>query len=146
MAANKPAKGRQKTSKRRIESAEKRLKALDLRKAGMSYRQMAGHLGVSPSMAHRYVLQALEMLDSDAKDKADLIRKLELERLDRMLEGFWDKASDGGYYEAKRVLEIMERRARLLGLDAPEKHKLLGDVDDPVSIYLPENNRDTTQG
>jgi hypothetical protein len=55
------------------------------------------------------------------QEPADELRGLELERLDRMQEGLWDKAIRGNLRAVDRVLKIMKRQSQLLGLDAPRQ-------------------------
>jgi len=50
---------------------------------------------------------------------------LELARLDQLLVAMWPKAMQGSGWAVERCLSIMERRARLLGLDAPTKHEVM---------------------
>jgi len=45
------------------------------------------------------------------------VLQLELERLDAMQAAIWDDAMNGHLGAIDRVLKIMERRAKLLGLD-----------------------------
>lgn len=52
--------------------------------------------------------------------RADLV-ELELERLDAMMSRHFDSATLGSIDSADLVLKIMDRRAKLLGLDAPAK-------------------------
>ena len=42
-------------------------------------------------------------------------------RLDRLHQAVWDAAINGDCYAIDRVLKLMERRAKLFGLDAPNK-------------------------
>ncbi|MFW6344772.1 MAG: hypothetical protein ACOC0M_00350, partial [Halomonas sp.] len=45
----------------------------------------------------------------------------ELDRLDRLLLGLWPKATAGSVAHVDRAIKVMERRAKLTGLDAPTK-------------------------
>jgi hypothetical protein len=111
--------GESKTSPRRIEAVEKQRKALDLRKAGATYAAIAKQLEYAgPTSAERAVKAAL---NATVKDAADDVRNLEVERLDAMLLGLWKMANSGNLGAVDRVLRIQERRAKLLGLDAPTK-------------------------
>lgn len=77
-----------------------------------------------------------------AADAAEL-RAEEVSRLDAMLAGLWPDARRGHLGAVDRVLRLMERRARLLGLDAPEK-KALGGLEGapPVAVSVsPEQYR-----
>lgn len=102
--------------------AEKRRQALELRKAGVGYEQIALKVGYSgPGAAYREIHAALREI---TREPAEELRTLETERLDRMLMGLWEKARSGDLKTVDRVLRIMERRSRLLGLDAPVKATL----------------------
>lgn len=111
--------GEDAASPRRIDAAEKRARALDLRKAGATYDQIAQQLGyANRGNAQRAVQTALKEITAEpARD----VLTLELERLDAMLLGLWPQARRGNLGAVDRVLRIQERRARLLGLDSPAR-------------------------
>lgn len=96
-------------------------KALDLRKAGASYRKIAKAMDCSVAQSHKLVARAMKRLVERCSDGAEKVRVLELERLDDMLMGLWPNANRGNAQAVEKVLKIMERRAKLLGLDAPTK-------------------------
>jgi len=108
-----------KTSQRTIEAQERRKKAVELRRMGWSYSRIANQIGMTKSSAHKAVTKALSetqgLLDADA----DLLRAQEADRLDSLQSFFWIDASKGNIKAAERIMRIMERRAKLLGLDAP---------------------------
>ena len=99
--------------------SEKWVKALELRKAGASYEQIARQLGyASTSGAYDAVMGALKATLSEPTAE---VRKIEVERLDRLMLAFWQRAVGGDAEALTQVLKIMDRRSRLLGLDAPAK-------------------------
>jgi hypothetical protein len=115
--------GSSKTSPKAIEEALRRARALELRRFGASYQDIADQLGFSGrGAAYNAVILELQRV---AREPAEAVLKLELERLDRMLLGIMAKASDpeerGQYGAIDRALKIMDRRARYLGLDAPKQ-------------------------
>lgn len=107
------------TSPRRIEAAEKRRRALQLRKAGATFDQIAEQVGYSSRGKACEAVQG-ELADLPKEDAVEL-RDLELARLDSLLTAMWPKAMNGNGWAVDRVLRIMERRARLAGLDQPEQ-------------------------
>lgn len=124
--------GESKTSIRRIEAKKKAAEALFLRLAGATYQDIANQLAYkNPSGAQRAVERA--MLDT-IQEPADKLRKLELSRLDRMQRGLWGKAIIGGTGAVDRIIKIMERRAKLTGLDLPTivKNELTGPNGGPI--------------
>ncbi|MDL4812798.1 hypothetical protein [Actinomadura opuntiae] len=108
--------GEDAASARRVEAAQKRARALELRKAGATYDQIAQQVGFSNrGTAQRAVVTALREITAEpARD----VLALELERLDAMLLGLWPDARRGDQQAIDRVLRIQERRARYLGLDS----------------------------
>lgn len=78
-------------------------------------------------MAHSSVAEAIEAeLDELTKEPAEKLRTVEVARLDRLLKAMWAKAMKGDVTRVDRCLRIMERRAKLLGLDAPTKQEHTG--------------------
>ena len=110
-----------KSSVRRIRTTEKTLKALELRKQGMNYPQIGEELGCARSTACRYVLSELENLADKCREEAVHVRDIELQRLDALYLKAWEAVEGGDLPAIDRCLRIMERRAKLLGLDAAEK-------------------------
>jgi hypothetical protein len=111
---------------------EHQRQALELRRAGLGYEAIGERLGLKKSQAHRLVTRALEEARAQVTANADELRAEELSRLDGMLQGLWPRARKGEVSAVDRVLKIAERRAKLLGLDAPEKRELFGKGGTPL--------------
>ncbi len=120
--------GESRTSARRVAQAERRLKAIQLRKTGQHYAAIGAELGISEAGAFLLVQRELHRLNEHTAEAVVELRRLELERLDAMLLGLWAEASTGAYLSVDRVLGIMERRAKLLGLDAAIKQEQHGTI------------------
>jgi hypothetical protein len=124
-----------------VAAAELDARCLDLRRSGATYRQIAGQLGISAANAHKRVTRSL---DRTRREPADGLRDLELVRLDALqaaatavlaathhviqagkvvVDGQEQPYVDHGPVLAavNTLLRVAERRARLLGLDAPAK-------------------------
>lgn len=112
----------QKTTAQKITTAERRRQAVALRLSGATYESIGEAIGVSAPAAFKLVKTALEKLAKETDTDAVPLRELELQRLDRLQFGLWKKAQNGDLQAVDRALKIMERRAKLLGIDAPEKH------------------------
>lgn len=110
-------------------AAERRVRALELRKAGIGYRTIGAQLGVSEAQAHRDVQSALSALRELELAEADDLRRLELERLDDAMLAIYPQVKRGNHGAIDRLLRIMERRAKLTGIDAPARFK---DETDPI--------------
>lgn len=109
-----------KTSPKNIEAAERKNEALQLRKKGHTYDQIAKKMGFSSrATAFRSVQSAIRDI---TKEPAKDVLELEVSRLDAMLSGLWEKATEGDDKAVIAALRIMDRRAKYLGLDqAPEQ-------------------------
>lgn len=118
------------TSPRRLTVAQKQAEALKLRASGMSFPDIAKKLGYKNRNGAFYAVTTA--LQKTLQEPADELRVIEAERLDRMLEGIWDKAINGGTWQIDRVLNIMDRRAKLLGLDKPATE----DTAQKAQMYL----------
>lgn len=115
------AKSTTKTAGQRITAAEKKTMAVQLREAGLTFQQISEQVGCSVSRAHQYVENELDRLNEKASESAETLRRLEAERLDRATTGIWSHVKRGDYKAIDRLIKIMERRAKLFGLDGPTK-------------------------
>jgi hypothetical protein len=105
-----------------FEATERQRQAVELRKAGVSFVQIAERLGYADhSGAYRAVTAALK---KTLKEPAEAVREMELARLDAMILGVWPRARSGDDAAIRSMLRIMERRAAYLGLDAPVKREI----------------------
>ena len=127
-----------KSSVRRIRTTEKTLKALELRKRGMNYTQIGEKLGCARSTACRYVISELENLADKCREEAVHVRDLELQRLDALYLKAWEAVEGGDLPAIDRCLRIMERRAKLLGLDAAQKV----DVNGIAELHFDKEDED----
>lgn len=135
-----------KTSKRNVQAAQRREEAWKLRRAGWSLQQIATELGVSKSAVHKMIIGQLEESQATVSELARIERELQLERLDVLWNSLYSDAiapqasalAGGRLAIIDRLLKIAERRAKLLGLDAPTK-MMEGSPDDSEK-YNPYEN------
>lgn len=129
------------TSAAKALSLQRQQAALELRRAGQGYTEIANRLGIGKSQAHRLVQAGLAETKEQINAEAGELKAEELSRLDGMLAGLWTDARKGNHGAVDRVLKIMERRSKLLGLDAPLKMtqtNLEGDEErDPTRYIVP---------
>jgi hypothetical protein len=96
---------------------EKEIAAINLRRTGMTYSEIAHELGYSD---HAGALRAVRRgLQRALQEPADDLRQIEAARLDRAQEKIWAKVEEGDPKAITVLLRIMERRAKLMGLDMP---------------------------
>lgn len=105
---------------RRDASAAREIQAVDLRVMGYSYAAIADKLGYyDRSGARKAILSALQgAAVEQAADRAALVQR-ELELIDACILGLAEQIRRGVPRAVEVALRASERRARLLGLDAP---------------------------
>lgn len=101
-------------TKSRATAAEKRKQALDLRRAGWSFEDIAAEVGyANKGSAHRAVKQGIADI---TRESATELLELELARLDDLMAGAYEQARNGDLFAVDRVLKIIDQRAKFLGL------------------------------
>jgi hypothetical protein len=119
---------RQKTPKQSADRLIKQAEALKLRAHGNTFRDIARILKCNVSTAHSMVKDAFAAERKGISEaKADLV-ELELLRCDTYLKAITAKVEDGDVQAIGAALKVADRRARLLGLDAPAKLEHSGSV------------------
>lgn len=89
--------------------------AVELRLKGHTYSDIAARLMIPEQRARDMVWAELERLDNDELRNADRARRLHVERMEMLFFRAYKKG------DLSTALKIMERQAKLLGLDAPVK-------------------------
>lgn len=101
--------------------------AVALRLAGAPYTDIAETLTYASATEARSAVEAILASTVEAED-LEHTRIVLNKRLDRLLQSVWPRAvndKDPKHLEYVRtVLQIEERRARLVGADAPTKHEV----------------------
>jgi len=124
--------GRRRKKDDLLETAERRAFVFDLRRAGVQYREIADRAitkfgvdrlpqGWNGLYACKDIGRELERLRTEINESAQDLRQIEDERLNDILVSLWPQAMRGHLGAIDRVLRIMDRRAKLWGLDAPNK-------------------------
>lgn len=129
------------TSAKTFAVKDRRILCIELRKSGMTLDQIGREVGISPQAVHTHLKNGLARLDKIAEKSAEELRRIELERLDTMHLALYAKAITGDVVAVRAMLKIGERRAALLGLDAPRKLDANLGTEGKVTIYLPDNGR-----
>jgi IS30 family transposase len=115
-------------------TAQRAHKAFELRKQGWSYREIAKELGTSHQTIAKdlkkifdaYLEQSLEMRAYEVS--------LEQARLDDMWQSVYADFRTGNMKAADQLIKIMERRAKLLGLDTVQTSKQISVSVTPEQI------------
>ncbi|MFJ2518664.1 hypothetical protein ACIOWF_06800 [Cellulosimicrobium cellulans] len=91
---------------------EKRQKVLELRRAGMTFDEIARRVGYANRGGARKAYEAA-LADAGVSPTTEQTRALELDRLDRLQTALWARAVRGDLAVIDRVLKISEHRMRL---------------------------------
>lgn len=135
-------------SKATLDMRERVNRGLQLRATGMSYQAIAespwktgpgGKLfGGDRGNCHRELQKAYSEY---VKEAAEEVRLQEIERLDRMFLGLVNKgAFKGNVAVVNSALNVMARRAKLIGLDAPTQIESKGDGGNFEIVFHPALN------
>jgi hypothetical protein len=113
-------------SKRQV----RRSKAVRMRIAGHSPEDIAAELGyVSPAAASADIYEALAKQLTTPDHNVEILREIECKRLDMMLLALHPGIERGNPRSVEIAIRILERRAKMMGLDSATKVELLT-VDD----------------
>lgn len=89
--------------------------ALDMVASGASPRQIAEALGIKP---HEAVKLSYDLLDKEIITDADQARKLQVYRLQKLIEAIWQRTiENGGVDDIRNVRELMADMNVLLALN-----------------------------
>jgi hypothetical protein len=127
--------------RRVYKATEREIEALQLRILGHTYNEIGKILGVTPVRAHALVKRAMSKRTEYRDMLADELREQQLMLLDAMLTRYARQALDGDQQSAKRVLEIIERRSKLLGLE--QVHVQLPNDIEVVIKYASSDEQET---
>lgn len=134
--ARKPAKKRRKRSPKQCAAElaveKRREKACQLRLAGWSIRDIAGHIKVSVGTVHSDIAAVLEQARDSSVDALDKARRLSLARLDRATKAIWPAVEGGDLDAIREFVRIEQRRAKFEGTDAADRLELGGPGGGPL--------------
>jgi hypothetical protein len=101
------------------EVIDKEILVVSLRRQGLTWDQISDQVGYSSPSSSRdaYLRASRRVIRDDIED----IRNLELDRLDVAMNGIWIGVQSGDTQSIVLMLKIMDRRAKLLALDAPRR-------------------------
>ena len=101
------------------EQLDRELAVVELRREGKTWQQIAEVVNYATAMgAWKAYQRACQRTLQEPTDEA---RRIELDRLDALQRTYWEPAVEGNLRAADFVLRVIDRRARILGIDAPQK-------------------------
>jgi len=111
--------------------AARREKAIALRVRGKTVRDIAKELGVSVGLAHSDLDAVRSELAEQTREYAETERSFQLARLDEATQlcmRLIQEAGDEGLAAVDRLVKLEDRRAKLLGTDAPERNEIVAAI------------------
>lgn len=113
------------------ESREERsIRAFRFWRTGLSLREVSKQMGVSHVSVFNWIQEVVAELHEERKKLGIKYVERELATLETLMRPFVILAEQGDYDACDRVLKILDRRARYLGLDAPTKQ----DINQVISV------------
>lgn len=118
--------------------AEQEREVIALWLAGARSDEIARATKLSESTVYRIRREALQARMPLRDKAADELREAELQRLDRLQRAHWTEALKGHVGSSKIVLMCIDRRVKMLGLDAPVKidARVAGQLDAEIEALV----------
>lgn len=105
-----------------LTTRQKKLEVLELYKAGWSYKQISVRFKVKPHTVKRWISEELDYYRQRCRESTEELVQIMSMQFDEMIKSFWELAMKHKNFKAAEILiKVWERKAKLLGLDAPEK-------------------------
>lgn len=141
--------------------AERDARIFALKKAGVSSREIAKRFDMTTSAISKAIQRQLEKLNQESRLNYVEVLRMELERLDALQASIWpmtqnrkqanpdgsEVAIEPDLKAVQQVLSVMDRRAKLLGMDRMNVNVSLGDtssVAGQVKIALVGSEKSTS--
>lgn len=154
-----PGHERNPASAKKLLTADKQARAIELRKAGLTYPQIAREMGIPTSTAYQAVMRQLKLASEKRAESAIQLRELMKQRLELL---FASVLSQSGIGRVKRtsegnvvfdekgqavpddisldhvhqLLRIIERIGKIYGLEAPTKIEVSVEIMDSFAVRM----------
>lgn len=119
--------------KNSLERAERTRKAYELHLAGWTLHEIGAELGVSYNTVHKDIKY---WISQTVMPLAEDVKKQQLDRLELLWREAFKKAQKGDVPAMNAALKVLERQAKLLGLDVTKVE--FSEVHDPREVELIE--------
>lgn len=116
-------------------------KALALKLKGWTYQEIADELDVAKSSAYDAVQRALTTEIGDQQENRDRYRAEQVAQCDVALKGLYAKVEAGDPRAIDSWVRVLDRKAKVLGLDAPLKLVVTDQMDAEIEQLLEEAAR-----
>lgn len=135
--------------KGRTQKVQDRIKeAFKLRQAGYTQQEIADQLGIHQTVVSDYLKDSYEKLREEQAEESKHYARLDMSRLDNLLKALQAGVERGESRAISTAIKVLERRAKLLGLDAPTKQqveintaKSAEDIERELKAALEQHNQ-----
>jgi hypothetical protein len=101
-----------------------------------NFTSIAKELGVSKPTITRDVAHIEEQWRAESTQDIAVAKGRDLKRTDRLISAMWPLALTGDTKAVAAISKLLDQRAKLLGLNAPEKRELSTANDIPLKIII----------
>ncbi len=136
---------------KQLRLAERKARAYSLSLAGWNYREISMDIGVSPQQVGKYIRGALANVEDLSAAQTAELRQIQFDRIQALFKKVWAKVATGKdlLSAVQTAIRLLEREAKLMGLDAPTKVDITAkvramareegfDPDDAVDVAFKE--------
>lgn len=131
---------RQRQATQKVNALARRELAIELKAKGLSYSQIGKELGVSQKTAYYDVQKAADAHEKRVREKAENYIAVDLRTIDFVQRNMATIVQDAEQKASERssagntVIKGLERRAKLLGYDAPDRIETTGVGGAPIQV------------
>ena len=104
-----------------LEAKKRKERVLQFKLSGLRQCQIADQEGITEAAVSKIVKKINKDLNDNNENMSLEMRTIENARLDRLTQTLWPGALRGAKSAIDQVIKIMERRAKMNGLDMPTK-------------------------
>lgn len=130
------ANAQSKEGAKKLSQADRRAKVLTYRMSGATTREIAAKLSVSHVTVFNDLKVLMDEVNKQNAEQSEQMHALENTRLDKLQGAVWLTALTGHPDSVRTVLSVMERRAKLNGLDKPVKIDLAAELEGQLERAL----------
>lgn len=138
-------------SSEKVERQQRRMRAfLEMRISGMTPTEIAHQEGLHVRQVHYVLREAVALVDATKYLEVEV--EIDLSRMEQLIGAYWSAALEGDIDSGKFILQVLDQKAKLLGLNAPKRVNVMllieewaakrgldpADVIDSVATLLPQ--------
>jgi hypothetical protein len=117
-----------------LRTMDRAAKALEMKRDGATYDAIGKKLGITRQAAWKLIQNRFADIRKQTEESAEDVRDQQLMRLDGFLFALRGKVKRGDPRAIDSALRIEDRRAKLLGLDAPSRTEVSGPDGGAIEI------------